>query len=100
MIIKKGGAWQPRFELFLRNMADCLLLTIKSRSAEMLAGSEQIGAEGKTLETITADMMSGMNEIASRMDVMNAAIARVQDITHKNKDSIDVLTHAVDRFRV
>jgi methyl-accepting chemotaxis protein len=73
---------------------------VKNRSAEMLAGSEKIGVEGKTLENITAGMISGMNEIAARMDMMNSTITRVQEIAGKNKDSIDVLTREVDRFKV
>jgi methyl-accepting chemotaxis protein len=66
----------------------------------MLEGSEKIGVEGKTLEKLTVDMMSGMNEIAARMDTMNSTITKVQEIAGKNKDSIDVLTREVDRFKV
>lgn len=73
---------------------------VKNRSGEMLAGSEKIGAEGKTLETLTADMMSGMNGIASGMNHINSAISAVQEISGKNKESIDVLTREVGRFKV
>lgn len=73
---------------------------VKKRSTEMLSGSEKIGTEGKTLETLTTGMMSGMKEIASRMDLMNATISSVEDITRKNKDSISVLTREVERFKV
>jgi methyl-accepting chemotaxis protein len=45
-------------------------------------------------------MMSGMNEFAAGMDQINSTISAVQDISRKNKDSIDVLTREVGRFKV
>ncbi|GHV85448.1 methyl-accepting chemotaxis protein [Spirochaetia bacterium] len=73
---------------------------VKSRSGEMLAGSKKIGVEGKTLKTLTADMKNGMNEIASAMNQINSTISGVQEISRKNKDSIDILTREMERFKV
>jgi methyl-accepting chemotaxis protein len=41
-----------------------------------------------------------MNEMAAGAEYINTAVIEVQDITHRNKDSIDVLVMAVSRFKV
>jgi methyl-accepting chemotaxis protein len=73
---------------------------VKGRSAEMLQGSEKIGTEGKTLETLTADMINGMGEITAGVNQINVSIASIQGISQKNKESIEVLIREVRRFTV
>jgi methyl-accepting chemotaxis protein len=73
---------------------------VKSRSAEMLAGSERIGAEGQTLDTLAVEILTDIREMVAGMEQINAAIATVQGISLKNKESIDILTREVRRFKV
>jgi methyl-accepting chemotaxis protein len=73
---------------------------VKTRSGEMLEGSEKIGAEGKTLEALAAGMMNAIGGIALRMESINTAVVKIQDISRTNKESIDVLLREVGRFTV
>ncbi|MDR1585898.1 MAG: methyl-accepting chemotaxis protein [Treponema sp.] len=73
---------------------------VKTRSGEMREGSERIGAEGETLEALTADMMNAIGGIALGMESIDSTIARIQEISRKNKESIDVLFREVERFTV
>lgn len=73
---------------------------VKRRSVEMLSGSEQIGAEGQTLDTLAVEILTDIQEIVVDIEQINSAIATVQGISLKNKESIDVLTHEVQRFTV
>jgi methyl-accepting chemotaxis protein len=77
-----------------------LTQNVKDGSTEMLEGSNQVIQESKNLEAVTQEISSGMNEMATGADQINVAINRVNTISGKNKESIDVLVKEVSKFKV
>jgi methyl-accepting chemotaxis protein len=76
-----------------------LTLNVKTGSAEMLDESRKIVESGKTLESMTGKIHGGMDGIVAGMFWINAAIARIQDISHTNKENIDTLAANVAKFK-
>ncbi|MDR2313315.1 MAG: methyl-accepting chemotaxis protein [Spirochaetaceae bacterium] len=77
-----------------------LTQNVKSGSEEMLEGSKQVIRESKNLELATQEIANGMNEMATGADQINVAVNRVNAISGKNKESIDVLVREVAKFKV
>jgi methyl-accepting chemotaxis protein len=73
---------------------------VKGGSTEMLEGSKQVIQESKNLEKATEEITGGMNEMASGADQINVAVTRVNDISGKNKEYIELLVREVSRFKV
>jgi methyl-accepting chemotaxis protein len=73
---------------------------VKSGSEEMLEGSTEVIKESKNLERVTQEITGGMNEMAAGADQINIAVNRVNEISEKNKQSIDSLVKEVSRFKV
>jgi methyl-accepting chemotaxis protein len=73
---------------------------VKGGSQEMLEGSRQVILESKNLELATAEITNGMNEMASGADQINVSVNRVNSISGKNKENIDVLVGEVSKFKV
>jgi methyl-accepting chemotaxis protein len=73
---------------------------VKSGSEEMLEGSTEVIKESKNLERVTQEITGGMNEMAAGADQINIAVNRVNEISEKNKQSIDTLVKEVSRFKV
>jgi len=66
----------------------------------MLVGSKEVIKESKNLEIVTQEITGGMNEMASGAEQINTAVNRVNEISGKNKESIDLLVREVSRFKV
>lgn len=73
---------------------------VRSGSAKMLTGSQEIIGTGKGLETVTVDLTGSVNEIAAGMDQLNTTISRVQEMSRENKESIEVLMEEISRFKL
>ncbi|MDR2576065.1 MAG: methyl-accepting chemotaxis protein [Treponema sp.] len=73
---------------------------VKSGSEEMLEGSKEVMNESRNLEKMTQEITSGVNEMASGADQVNIAVHNVNDISTKNRQSIDALIQEVSRFKV
>ncbi|MCL2880537.1 MAG: methyl-accepting chemotaxis protein, partial [Treponema sp.] len=73
---------------------------VKGESGKMLEGSKEIIHEGKNLEMVTQEITGGMNEMAAGADQINKAVIEVNEISVKNKESIDLLVREVSRFKV
>jgi methyl-accepting chemotaxis protein len=73
---------------------------VKHGSEEMLDGSKEVIEESRNLEKITQEITGGMNEMAAGADQINEAVHRVNDLTGKNQESIDLLVREVSRFKV
>jgi len=73
---------------------------VKGGSTEMLEGSKEVIEESKNLEKATHEIKSGMNEMASGAEQINVAVNRVNELSGKNREKIDVLMGEVSRFRV
>ena len=73
---------------------------VKDGSRKMLSDSWEVIEEGKRLEQVTQEITGGMNEMADGADKRNAARNQVNEISGKNKESIDILVREVSRFKV
>ncbi|MCL2211603.1 MAG: methyl-accepting chemotaxis protein [Treponema sp.] len=73
---------------------------VKSGSNEMLDGAKEVIQESVNLEKVTQEITSGMNEMASGADQINIAVHHVNEISIKNRESIDTLLKEVSRFKV
>jgi methyl-accepting chemotaxis protein len=73
---------------------------VKTGSMEMFEGSKEGIREGKNLENMTQEVTNGMNEMATGAEQINIAVTRVDELSNKNKDSIDILIKEVSRFKV
>jgi methyl-accepting chemotaxis protein len=73
---------------------------VKGGSTEMLEGSREVIEESKNLERMTQEISGGMNEMAAGADQINIAVNQVNEISIKNKETIDALMKEVARFKV
>ena len=73
---------------------------VKNGSHEMLEGSREVIKESKNLERVTQEIANGMNEVASESDQVNLAIKSVNELSVKNRESIQFLLTEVSRFKV
>jgi methyl-accepting chemotaxis protein len=73
---------------------------VRNGASEMLNAAEDVIQESDRLEKATQDITVEMNKMASDVEGINIAILRVNEISGKNHDGIDVLTREVSRFRV
>jgi len=73
---------------------------VKGGSEEMLEGSKGVIKESKNLELATREITSGMDEMASGAGEVNRAVNSVNELSHKNQQSISVLVEAISQFKV
>ena len=73
---------------------------VKDISHEMLTGSNLISDEMKKLARLSDNIAGSMNEMATGAVQINGAVHEVNDITQKNRDSIENLSVEVGRFKV
>jgi methyl-accepting chemotaxis protein len=66
----------------------------------MLEGSQQVVTESHNMESATAEITNGINEMANGAEQINLAINQVNESTGKNKDGIDSLITGVKKFKV
>ncbi|MCL2602167.1 MAG: methyl-accepting chemotaxis protein [Treponema sp.] len=73
---------------------------VKDGSQQMQIGSKEVIAESKKLEDVTQEIAGGMNEMAAGSDQINIAVNRVNELSVKNRESIQILLEEVSRFKV
>ena len=73
---------------------------VKSGSMEMLEGSKEVINEGRNLEKMTQEITGSMNEMAAGSDQINTAVNKVNELSSKNRENIDLLVKEVSRFKV
>ena len=74
--------------------------SVKTGSSAMLEGSKEVIVEGRNLEKVTEEITFGMNEMASGAEQINTAANEVNQISMKNRQSIEALVKEVSRFKV
>lgn len=79
---------------------NAVTLEVKDGSAEMLRGGEQVAEEMRKLDGLSRIITDSMNEMASGAVQINNAVQEVNEITQKNKESIDSLSAEVGKFKV
>ena len=79
---------------------NAVTVEVKAGSEEMLKGGEGVAEEMRKLDDLTRIITDSMNEMATGAVQINNAIQEVNEITQKNKASIDSLTDEVKKFKV
>lgn len=75
-------------------------MEVQAGSEEMLKGGERVATEMSKLDSLSRVITESMNEMASSAVQINHAVQDVNEITQKNKRSIDALAQEVGRFKV
>ena len=73
---------------------------VQAGSEEMLKGGEGVAQEMRKLDDLTRVITESMNEMASGAVQINNAVQEVSEITQKNKRSIEALSAEVGKFKV
>ncbi|MEL3906510.1 MAG: methyl-accepting chemotaxis protein [Treponema sp.] len=73
---------------------------VQCGSVEMLKGGEGVAEEMRKLDELTRLITGSMNEMASGAVQISNAVQDVNEITQKNKVSIDALAAEVEKFKV
>ena len=73
---------------------------VQAGSEEMLKGGEGVAEEMRKLDDLTRVITESMNEMASGAVQINNAVQEVNEITQKNKRSIESLSNEVNKFKV
>ena len=73
---------------------------VQAGSEEMLRGGEGVAEEMRKLDDLTRIIAGSMNEMASDAVQISNAVQDVNEITQKNKASIDNLAKEVKKFKV
>jgi methyl-accepting chemotaxis protein len=73
---------------------------VKDGSGEMLEGSREVIRESANLEAMTQEITGRMNEMAGGADQINAAVNRINELSGRNRDNIDILVREVSLFKV
>ncbi|EMB21575.1 hypothetical protein HMPREF9723_01348 [Treponema denticola OTK] len=73
---------------------------VQSGSEEMLKGGESVAEEMQKLDGLTRVITDSMNEMASGAVQISNAVQEVNEISQKNKASIQNLTEEVSKFKV
>ena len=73
---------------------------VQAGSEEMLKGGEGVAEEMRKLDDLTRVITESMNEMASGAVQINNAVQEVNEITQKNKRSIEGLANEVNKFKV
>ena len=73
---------------------------VQAGSEEMLKGGEGIAAEMRKLDDLARVIMERMNQMATGAVQINNAVNEVNEITQKNKVSIQNLAEEVGKFKV
>ena len=69
-------------------------------SEEMLEGGQNVTKEVERLDGLTRVITDSMNEMAVGAVEINNAVQEVNEITQRNKQSIEVLASEVRKFKV
>ena len=75
-------------------------IEVQAGSEEMLKGGEGVAVEMRKLDDLTRIITDSMNEMASGAVQINNAVQEVNEITQKNKQSIENLANEVSKFKV
>jgi len=73
---------------------------VKHGSVEMLDGAKEVIRESKNLGSTTEEIVGGVNKMATGADEINVAINRVNELSARNRENIDLVIREVSRFIV
>ena len=73
---------------------------VKGGSLQMLEGSREVIQESKNLEVVTQEITDGISEMSIGADEVNKAVNNANELSGRNRESIDLLVQAVSQFKV
>ena len=73
---------------------------VQAGAGDMLSGGENVAAEMRKLNDLTRLISGSMNEMACAAVQITNAVQNVNEITQKNKSSIENLASEVGKFKV
>jgi methyl-accepting chemotaxis protein len=73
---------------------------VKNESEEMLDGSREVIQESRNLDQVTQEITGGINEMTAGVEQINMAVNRVNEISVKNRENINLLVREVSLFKV
>jgi methyl-accepting chemotaxis protein len=73
---------------------------VENSSMEMLERGQRVINGSKRLESLTAEITNGMNEIVTGAERISATANRTNQISGQNAENIDLLTREVSKFKV
>ena len=73
---------------------------VKNESVEMYDGSKEVIQESRNLEIVTQEITGSMNEMAIGAEQINETVTRVNEISEKNKENINLLVKEISRFKI
>ncbi len=86
--------------LTLVEKVDSVTDEVKTGSAEMLKGGQQVAEEMQRLNYLTRTITDSMNEMSAGATQINNAVREVNDLTQQNRASIEALSEEVGKFKV
>ena len=89
-------------ETTLKTIQDLNTITaqIRSGSNEVLQNGNEMAREMRNLDQLTQEISNSMTEMAAGTSQINKAILEVQDITQENKEAIGRLSAEVKKFKI
>jgi methyl-accepting chemotaxis protein len=82
------------------NQINEVTVDVKSGGTSMQTASDSANHEMTELMRLTAEITSGMKEMTEGISQINGSINSVNDLAKQNRDSIDNLAGAVEKFKV
>ena len=73
---------------------------VQAGSEEMLKGGESVAQEMRKLDYLTHTITDSMNEMAAEATQINNTVQEVNEITRKNRQSIEEQVIEVSKFKV
>jgi methyl-accepting chemotaxis protein len=73
---------------------------VRNGSVEMLEGAQEVIRESNNLGAATQEIVGGINEIAVGAQEINDAVHRVNDLSVRNHENIDLVIKEISRFKV
>jgi methyl-accepting chemotaxis protein len=72
---------------------------VRGASDEMLQGSREVSQKSESLELVTQEITNGINEMAAGAEQINVVISRVNELSGRNQNNIDILVEGVALFK-
>jgi len=73
---------------------------VKTESTEILDGSREVIKESRNLDQVTREISGGIKEMATGAEQVNIAVNKINEISAKNRENIELLVREVSLFKV
>ncbi|MDR1804086.1 MAG: methyl-accepting chemotaxis protein [Treponema sp.] len=73
---------------------------VRDGSVEMLEGAQEVIRESNNLGIATQEIVGGINEIATGANEINDSVHRINELSVRNHENIDLVIQEISRFKV